>query len=183
MAGSVNTTGSNNILIGSNANVLTGSLDNAVAIGYLASVNASNKIVLGNASSTTVGGYGLWTNYSDRRLKENISYTKRLGLPFIMKLQTVSYNYINDKNKVRRDGLIAQDVQKALKDLNLEFSGLVVDDDEMETMNISYETLVIPLINAVQEQQQTIAQQQKSIDLLLKQNVEMMKRIESLETK
>lgn len=116
-------------------------------------------------------------------MKVNITYTNRLGLPFIMKLQTVSYNYKEDHNKVRRDGLIAQDVQQALKDLNLEFSGLVIDDDEMKTMNISYETLVIPLINAVQEQQQTITEQQKSIDLLIKQNAEMMKRIAGLETK
>ena len=79
-------------------------------------------------------------------------------------------------NKVRRDGLIAQDVQKVLKDLGKEFSGLVVDNDHMKTLNLSYETFVIPLINAVQEQQ-TIIEELRS------QNANLLKRIEALERK
>jgi len=77
---------------------------------------------------------------------------------------------------VRRDGLIAQDVQKVLKDLGKEFSGLVVDNDHMKTLNLSYETFVIPLINAVQEQQ-TIIEELRS------QNADLLKRIEALERK
>jgi hypothetical protein len=136
------------------------------AVGYNASVNASNKIVLGNASATTVGGYGIWTNYSDMRLKENITYRDNLGLEFIMKLNTVSYNHIEDENKRRRDGLIAQDVQESLEELGLEFSGLVVDDDAMQTMNLSYGEFVVPLINAIKEQQIMIEELQKEVERL-----------------
>ena len=109
------------------------------------------KIVLGNASATTVGGYGNWSNYSDRRLKENISYSNNLGLDFILKLKTATYNYKADTNKRHRDGLIAQDVEQALKELGVNFSGLITDDDKDKTLNLSYSDFVLPLINAVQE--------------------------------
>jgi len=121
---------------------------------------------LGNASAKTVGGYGAWTNYSDRRLKENIVYKNDLGLNFITRLNPVSFNYISDTNKRRRDGLIAQDVQQILNDLNIEFSGLVIDDDKDKTLNLSYVDLVIPLINAVKEQQSQIKDQQGLISSL-----------------
>jgi hypothetical protein len=158
-----NTTGSNNTAVGFGADVSSNNLTNATAIGYNASVNASNKIVIGNSSAITVGGYGNWSNYSDRRLKENITYTHGLGLEFIMKMKPVSYNYIDDENKRRRDGLIAQDVQQSMNELGLDFSGLIVDDDAMGTLNLSYSEFVIPLINAVQEQQAMIEQLQQEI--------------------
>jgi hypothetical protein len=132
--------------------------------------------VLGNASATTVGGYGNWSNYSDRRLKENIEYTNRLGLSLVMKLQTASFNYAGDSNKRRRDGLIAQDVQQALKELGIPFSGLIEDNDAQKTLNLSYSDLVVPLINAVQEQQ-------KQIDQLKEQNTELLRRFSMLEKK
>jgi hypothetical protein len=162
----INTTGSYNTAIGHNANVSAIDLTNATAIGFNARVNSSNKIVLGNANATTVGGYGDWTNYSDKRLKENIIYTNELGLNFITKLKPVSFNYIENENKRRQDGLIAQDVEEVLKELGLEFSGLIIDDDPDKTMNLSYPALVIPLITAVQEQQKQIELQQKQIDEL-----------------
>lgn len=172
-----NTTGSNNTGIGFKANLADG-VSNATAIGYDAFVNASNKIVLGNSSATTVGGYGSWSNYSDRRLKENITYKKDLGLDFILQLRTASYNYISDINKRRRDGLIAQDVQQALKDLGLEFSGLIIDEDKDKTLNLSYSDFVIPLINAVQEQQEQIASQQEMLANQQRQIEELKKMVE-----
>ena len=53
-AGETLTTGSNNTLIGKNANVSSNNLSNAIAIGYDATVNASNKIQLGNSNVTLV---------------------------------------------------------------------------------------------------------------------------------
>jgi hypothetical protein len=132
-------------------------------------------VVIGNASATTVGGYGAWTNYSDQRLKENIVYKSDLGLDFIMGLKTVSFNYKDDINKHRRDGLIAQDVQNTLKDLNLDFSGLVVDGDPMKTLNLAYGDFVIPLINSIQ-------QQQKTIKALLEENKSLRERLDKLES-
>ena len=68
-----------------------------------------------------------------------------------MKLKTATYNYIADTNKRQRDGLIAQDVEQALKELGQNFSGLITDDDKYKTLNLSYSDFVLPLINAVQE--------------------------------
>jgi trimeric autotransporter adhesin len=162
-----NKTGNDDIIIGYMENMGSNNWTNATAIGANAIVNANNKIVLGNSSATTVGGYGTWSNFSDRRLKENIVYKNDLGLNFIIMLKTVTFNYITDKNKRRRDGLIAQDVQKVLKDLNLDFSGLVVDDDKDKTLNLSYGEVVIPLINAVQEQQKQIEELNALVNSLI----------------
>jgi len=131
-------------------------LFNTTAIGFNAKVDASNKVVIGNTDVIQIGGYADWSNYSDRRFKENIEYRDDPGLDFIMRLNTVSFNYIDDANRRRRDGLIAQDVQKALEELGIEFSGLIIDDNDIQTMNLSYGLLVIPLINAVKEQQAMI---------------------------
>ena len=53
-AGWTLTTGSNNLLIGMQADVSLNNLSNAIAIGYDATVNASNKIQLGNSNITLV---------------------------------------------------------------------------------------------------------------------------------
>lgn len=171
-----NTGGTYNTAIGYYANVGSGYLTNATAIGNGAIVNASNKIVLGNASAATVGGYGVWSNYSDVRLKENIQYKNDLGLSFITALKTASFNYKKDVNKVRRDGLIAQDVQATLEKLGVKWSGLVVDDDEQKTLNISYESLTIPLINSVKELK-------AENDKLRKDNEALLSRIEKIEAR
>lgn len=174
------TTGSFNTALGYQADVTQGDLTNATAIGYQAQVNASNKIVLGNASATTVGGYGNFTNYSDRRLKENIHYTGSLGLNFISKLKPATYNYIHDSNKRQRNGLIAQDVEQILKDLNLPFSGLVIDSDPDKTMNLSYADFVIPIITAVQEQQQMIDELKSKNESLKTQQADLLQKVNEI---
>jgi len=128
-----------------------GTFNNTTALGYQALVNSSDKVVIGNDDVITIGGYAAWSNYSDRRLKENIVYKDGPGLAFISKLKPVSYNYKGDHNKRRRDGLIAQDVQQVMEELDIEFSGLIIDQDPMQTLNLSYVEFVIPLINAVKE--------------------------------
>ena len=175
-----NISGNYNTALGYEADVTSGNLTNATAIGYGATVNASDKIVLGNASATTVGGYGNFTNYSDRRLKENITYRNDLGLNFITRLRPATYNYIKDKNKRLRHGLIAQDVQEILGDLNTNFSGLVVDADADKTLNLSYADFVIPLITATQEQQQMINNLSLEKDDLKEQNLKLQEEITRL---
>jgi len=168
-------TGNNNTAIGYSAGTFlgNGNLTNTTVIGYGAKVFSSNKVVIGNSNVTTIGGYANWSNYSDIRFKENIVYKKDLGLDFIMKLKTASFNYKDDENKRRRDGLIAQDVEAALNELGADFSGLIVDDDPQKTMNLSYGNFVMPLINAVKEQQEIMDQQQKTIKNLIDRITEL----------
>ena len=60
-AGSSVTSGSQNTLIGTSSNVSTGTLTNSTALGYGATVDASNKIQLGNTSVTAVNTSGRLT--------------------------------------------------------------------------------------------------------------------------
>jgi trimeric autotransporter adhesin len=185
LAGNGNSDGNNNIFIGVSAKPETGKLQNATAIGYNAIVNASDKMVLGNASLTSIGGYAPWTNFSDKTMKENIVYSNHLGLDFIKQLQTVTFNYTADENKRHRDGLIAQDVQNVLKKNGLHFSGLVVDNNDEKTLNLSYAEFVIPLINAIQELDKKInteiLQLEKQNQLLEKKIVELLRKLNKLE--
>lgn len=122
---------------------------NSTALGYGAKINASDKVRIGNTNVSVIEGQVAWSNPSDRRLKENIVYTNRLGLDFINRLQTVSYNYIDDKNKTRYDGFIAQDVEEIMKDFGVPFSGLKKSGTGM--FSLAYSDFVMPLVNAVKE--------------------------------
>jgi hypothetical protein len=51
--------------------------------------------------------------------------------------------------------------------LGLEFSGLIIDDDQEKTMNLSYPAFVIPLITAVQEQQKQIDELKQLVQNLI----------------
>jgi trimeric autotransporter adhesin len=85
-----NTTGSNNTTLGFSAGTGSGALNNAMALGSGATVNASNQVVVGNTSVTSIGGYANWTNFSDGRFKRNIQQNVP-GLAFINKLTPITY--------------------------------------------------------------------------------------------
>ena len=138
------------------------------ASGLVPSTNgvSSTNYLCANGTWTTIGGYGSLSNYSDKRLKENIVYKNDLGLKFILSLKPVTFNYITDENKRKQDGLIAQDVQQSLKDQNIEFSGFIIDDDKEQTLNLSYGTFVLPLINAIKELQLQLTELREEVKLL-----------------
>jgi trimeric autotransporter adhesin len=162
--------GSFNTFIGASADA-AGDFSNATAIGANAKVDASNKVRIGDNTVTVIEGQVAFTIPSDRRLKENISVSD-LGLNFITRLQPVNYNYISDKTKVRHDGFIAQEVEQVMKDLNLPFSGLKKTNDGV--YSLAYSDFVMPLVNAVKEQQQ-------QINDLKKQNEILAQRMSALE--
>jgi trimeric autotransporter adhesin len=85
-----NTTGTYNTALGFGANTSSGTLTNATALGATASVTASNQVVIGNSSVTSIGGYAAWTKFSDGRFKKNIQENVP-GLAFINKLNPVTY--------------------------------------------------------------------------------------------
>lgn len=130
--------GYNNTFLGDSANA-TGDFYNSTAIGAQARVDASNKVRIGDWRVNVIEGQVAWSNPSDRRLKENIIYTTRLGLDFINRLLPVSYNYKSDKNKIRYDGFIAQDVEQVMKELGVPFSGL----KSLMLVHIHWHTLIL----------------------------------------
>jgi trimeric autotransporter adhesin len=65
-------------------------LTNSSALGFAASITASNQVVLGNADVTSIGGQVGWTSFSDGRYKRNIKQDVP-GLAFINQLQPITY--------------------------------------------------------------------------------------------
>jgi hypothetical protein len=85
-----NITGSLNTAVGYFSNASWTNLDNATAIGAHAIVDESNKVVIGNSTIGSIGGFVNWTNFSDGRYKQNIKQNVP-GLAFINKLKPVTY--------------------------------------------------------------------------------------------
>ena len=150
-AGLTNTTGATNTFIGATADASAAALSNSAAIGFGATVNASNKIRLGNASVTVVETQGSFVTVSDRRLKTNIN-DNFIGLNFIKAIRPVHYELKAQKGLIY-DGFIAQEIDSILQKQGIaNFSGLVKPQNtEGGYYTVSYATFVVPLVNAVKE--------------------------------
>lgn len=192
----LNSTGINNTAVGKAADVTGPTFSNATAIGYAAKVDASNKVRIGNASVTKIEGQVPFTTPSDGRYKYNVQEDVS-GLSFIMRLRPVTYQFdvkrfdgltdeavmpnvtqvaYNRAAAIRRTGFIAQEVETAANEAGYHFSGISSPENEQEYYSLSYESFVVPLVKAVQEQQGHIAGQKKISD-------ESSLRIEALESK
>ncbi|HEY4289598.1 MAG TPA: tail fiber domain-containing protein [Puia sp.] len=185
-----NTTGSQNTGIGSNADVSTGNLSNATAIGAGAIVNASNKVRIGNGAVTVIEGQVPFTTPSDGRYKFNIHEDVK-GLDFILNLRPVTYQFdvkrfdaqlshptnkaggsvnyamqtaYDEAARIRRSGFIAQEVEQAAKKSGYDFSGIILPKTEEDHYSLSYDAFVVPLVKSIQEQQQIILQQHKKLE-------------------
>jgi hypothetical protein len=148
-----NTTGFNNTFIGANSGPTANNFSNATAIGAGTTVNASNKIRLGNASVTVIEGQVSFSNTSDRRFKQNIKEIE-YGLDFIKKLKPVSYNMKSQDDRLNW-GFIAQDVEELVGTNN---AVLTVGEDSLRTLSLRYTDFIAPMVKAIQEQQLEIEQ-------------------------
>ena len=141
---SVNVDGNQNTAIGSNAGPNNSSFSNTTSIGYNTTTGASDEVHIGNTSVGWIGGQVGWGQYSDGRFKRNVQENIP-GLEFILKLNPVSYNWDIHKldefigategtessahmREARRQqeaktytGFIAQDVEKAAKEIGYNF--------------------------------------------------------------
>ncbi len=186
-AGQFNTTGSNNIFIGFNADGDPSlSLNNAISIGAGTIITASNSVLIGNTAMTSIGGQVGWSTLSDGRYKTNIQ-KESLGLDFILNLRPVRYNYtFNEQSGNWYSGLIAQEVEELLRQTGQTFSGIVHPQNEEDKYSIRYAEFVIPLINAIQEQQVQISElKAKNSDLekIIQDLKKLEERLKILENK
>jgi hypothetical protein len=163
----------------SNSNA-TSAINNSMALGYSSQVSASNQIRLGDGNITSIGGSAAWTNTSDRRLKKNVADSP-IGLDFIMSLRPVRYEMIEGHEGIAYTGFIAQEVESAAQELGYEFSGVDTPDNENDHYGLRYATFTVPLVNAVQEQQEMIDELRTENESLKAQMEEMWKRLEALE--
>lgn len=179
-SGQSNTTGSDNSFFGTDADASTGNLLDATALGAGAIVNSSDKVRIGDSYVTIVEGPVAYTT-SDQRFKTNISESDVKGLEFIKRLRPVVYNFDTRKfqefltknmpdsirkkhftrdfapsTAIRQSGFIAQEVEKAAQEVGYNFNGVHHPNDDNDNYSLSYSQFVVPLVKAVQEQQQTI---------------------------
>ena len=165
---------------------------NSTAVGDEAEPSVDNQVRIGNGSVSSIGGAVGWTNYSDERIKTDIRENVP-GLSFINLLKPVTYHFklakenelmgkrkdtVNwrskyDIEKMNFTGLLAQEVQKAEKQINYNFSGV---DTAGKVWGLRYAEFVMPLIKSVQElskmndqKDAEIAQQGAQINDLQKQ--------------
>ena len=145
---------------------------------------------------SSIGGFTSWSNASDARFKTNIKEGV-MGLDFIKKLRPVTYNlnmeaiaqFNNTPDSLRlkesealkgamlQTGFIAQEVEKAAKELGYDFSGVDKPQNNKDHYGLRYAEFVVPLVKAIQEQQEIIEKQQKSIQELEQRIIKMEKKI------
>jgi hypothetical protein len=193
-AGDLAKNDNNNTFIGFGANNTSGiALSNSTALGNGTAITASNQVRVGNSSVTSIGGQVGWTTFSDGRYKKNIQQNVP-GLLFILKLKPVTYNLdaqalnsfykislpgndslLNAKEKIIYSGFIAQEVEKAAREAGYDFSGVDKPKNEKDLYGLRYADFTVPLVKAIQEQQQTITGLQKQLETLMKK-VEHMEK-------
>ncbi len=211
-----NVSGGCNVAVGNGAGPGLGNdnLSNTIAIGCNAIVTSDNTTVIGNSSMTSIGGYVGWSNLSDGRFKSNVKEDVP-GIDFIKKLRPVTYTYnlrsfdafsgLDDKSmtscqaaarkakeSITYTGFIAQEVEKAAEELHFNFSGVDKPENDKKAYGLRYAEFVVPIVQAIQEQQeiieaqQNIIEQQKSDIAAIRQQQQsdmaaMQQRVERLE--
>jgi trimeric autotransporter adhesin len=200
-AGRLYANGSDNIFIGPFTDVTGPGFTNVIALGNGTTVAANYTARFGSALTSSYGGWAGWSNVSDGRFKTDVKENVP-GISFIEKLRPVTYKlkatemdafyHQNDKDKaakLRKDyqaglaekekitftGFIAQEVEAAAKQSGFDFSGVDKAKNENDTYGLRYAEFVVPLVKAVQE----LSNENENFK---KQNEELLKRIEKLES-
>lgn len=107
-----------------------------------------------------IGYSGTITDYSDIRLKENITEL-RTALDKINSMKPVSFQMKNDSSSKTQLGFIAQDVQEF-------FPSVISINSATGYLGLDYTQLIAPTIKAIQEQQQIISSQNQTINQIKK---------------
>jgi hypothetical protein len=178
-----NTTGFRNTALGYYAFSTGTAYVNSTALGYNAYIGASNTIRLGDALVSTIGGYANWTNVSDGRFKTNVTENVS-GLDFVMQLRPVTYNldmdaiakFNNTPDSLRlpesealkaaelQSGFIAQEVEAAATAVGYDFHGVDKPKNETSHYGLRYAEFVVPMVKAMQEQQELIEELKGSME-------------------
>jgi len=170
---------------------------NSIAIGYQAGdgqgdfdILDDNQIIMGNANITSALCKVQWDTPSDLRDKTDIE-TLPSSLEFVKELRPISYVYDDrfryedrkpdgtKKDTIKHYGFGAQEVLE--KELEYFGENVIVKDKNKERLIIT-ETAMIPVLTkALQELDEKVEQQQKTISELLSVINDLTSRIEELE--
>ena len=181
--------GYNNVFLGANTRTNGANYYNVIAIGQDVTCTAVSQARIGNAATSSIGGYVGWSNISDGRYKKSVNENVK-GLEFILNLRPVTYQLdvsglsttlgensnregditskkaIADKEKMVYTGFIAQEVEAVAQKINFDFSGIDKPKNEKDLYGLRYAEFVVPLVKGMQEQEQQINKQQEQIDAL-----------------
>ncbi|WMS41704.1 DUF2793 domain-containing protein [Acuticoccus sp. MNP-M23] len=165
--------GGNNTAVGRTTfSNISGSLTNATALGFNATVQGSNQVQLGNSATTTYA-YGAVQNRSDARDKTDVRDTV-LGLEFVRALRPVDFRWDYREDYLRpadaegdweapapgsmarlryHHGFLAQDVETLIGATGCDFGGYQdhAINGGNDVKSLGYEELLAPLVKAVQE--------------------------------
>ena len=175
-------------VVGTVAGMLSTYGDNYCSMGYFANFSVSpNQINIGNSYVTWIGGQVGWSTMSDKRFKKNVQENVP-GLAFISLLRPVTYSWdirkldkyagIPDsltENEIIKQartgqesivytGFLAQQVERAAERSGYTFSGVSRSPGNKYLCGLSYESLTVPLVKAVQELNGTIELKQQYMD-------------------
>jgi len=171
--------GYNNTILGANCGGSFSGQYNMIAIGQGVTCPDNSTARIGNSATWSIGGFVGWTNFSDGRFKKDIQENVK-GLDFIMRLRPVTYHLdisrlsrqlkenggeewnsamktaIAEKEQVVFTGFVAQEVEQAAKDAHYDFSGVDKARHYNGLYGLRYAEFVVPLVKAMQEQQEMI---------------------------
>ncbi len=192
VASTLLTTGTGNILIGNSSAVTTpaAGTNNFLNIGNVINSDMANERVglnmgttlpsyplqVGTTTTDGSGAYvttsGVWTNASDRRIKENIR-TSPYGTETLMKLKPVAYEMIGTHEK--QIGFIAQEVAEVVPE--------VVSISREGRYGLSYGNLLTVAVKALQEMVAANDNRDKQIASLVEENRKLREAMDALQKK
>ena len=124
------------------------------------------------------GIYNLWGISPYGKHNENAKETNdKLTASMITDMDDA----ISNKEAIRMSGFIAQEVEIAAKQSGYDFDGVIKPAHDKDHYRLAYAEFVVPLVKAVQEQQQIIGSQQKQIDDFENANEQLKTRLDKLE--
>ena len=162
---------SNSVVIGDNAYTntnqlaLLGNATTKYCGGYANWTNYASDARLKTDVNEAVGGLAFImrlrpvTYHVDVRgiyAMQGISAYEQNDAAVTAKMKSETDEAIRSKGAVRMSGFIAQEVEKAAKETGYDFDGVKKPANEMDNYGLTYSTFVVPLVKAVQEQQQLI---------------------------
>jgi hypothetical protein len=196
--------GSSNVLLGYNAQVMKENLTNTIVIGTNAKSYTSNSIVLGNSTTAMNVGIGIsapaytlhlaldnaakpgtsaWTVASDERLKRDVAPFKD-GLDILKQINPIWFSYTGAANMPKDKkfvGIIAQEMQKIAP---YTVGSFIYEDSlgsKTEYLDYNSNAVTYILINAVKQQQVVIDEKNVTVENLEKTVSELTERISNLE--
>ncbi len=180
-AGWLNDLGYNNVFLGANTGANGNGFYNDIAIGQDVYCSDNSQVRIGNAATSSIGGYVGWSTFSDGRIKKDIAEGVK-GLEFIGKLRPVTYrldlaaidrrrpsphgagsaalhsaaaaspHHDPNANEGRLfSGFVAQEVEKASQQSGYDFGGVDKPKNENDLYTLRYADFIAPLVKSLQE--------------------------------